>query len=264
MHEQEDQARTRHEWNFHRWGENFLNSQAKTKKRRYASVIFDLDGTILDRPSNVPREANLTALKLLCPMKYDIATLKDELKRVYTLTTQKEGFLVTKRKQFTLLLKNLGISANNLVERLFQEFLRRYLSLVDLFPDAVETLTALSGLGLRIGLATNGPEDLVNEVIEHFNLHDVFDFIVTPSQVGSPKPSRQYSDFLMEQARIDPHEILVVGDGEEDRITAEMIGARFILVYQGQHTIHKKTNSFRIVQNLSEIVAICLNLSRTR
>ena len=62
---------------------------------------------------------------------------------------------------------------------------------LDLFPDAVETLTTLSGFGMRIGLATNGPEDLVNDVIGHFDLHDVFDFIVASSQVGSPKPSRR-------------------------------------------------------------------------
>lgn len=241
-----------------------MNSRVEAKKRKYASVIFDLDGTILDRPSTVPREANLAALKLLCPMRYDIATLEDELKQVYVQTTQEGGFLVPKRKQFTLLLKNLGIFANNLVERLFQEFLGRYLSLVDLFPDAVETLTTLSDLGMRIGLATNGPEDLVNDVIAHFNLHDVFDFIVTSSQVGSPKPSRRYSDFLMEQAMVEPHEILVVGDGEEDAITAEMIGVGFILVDRGQHIVQREINSFRIVHSLSDIVAICLNFSRTR
>jgi HAD superfamily hydrolase (TIGR01549 family) len=191
-------------------------------------------------------------------MWYDIATLEDELKQVYAQTTLEGGFLVPKRKQFALLLKNLGIFANNLVERLFQEFLRRYLSLVDLFPDAVATLTTLSGIGMRIGLATNGPEDLVNDVIEHFNLHDVFDFIVTSSQVGSPKPSRRYSDFLMEQAKVDPYEILVVGDGEEDAITAEMIGAGFIFVDQGQHIVQNETNSFHVVHSLSDIVAICL------
>ncbi len=241
-----------------------MNSQAEAKKRKYASVIFDLDGTILDRPSTVPREANLAALKLLCPMGYEVATLEDELKHIYSKTTQEGGFLVPKRKQFTLLLKKLGILANNLVERMFQEFLRRYLSLVDLFPDAVKTLAALSNVGMRIGLATNGPEDLVDDVIGHFNLHGVFDFILTSSQVGSPKPSKRYSDFLMEQAEADPHEILVVGDGEEDAITAKTIGAGFIFVYRGQHIVRKETSSFHVVHSLSEIVAICLNFSRTR
>ena len=85
------------------------NRQVERKKRKYASVIFDLDGTILNRPSTVPREANLAALKLLCPMGYDVATLEDELKQVYALTTREGGFLVQKKKQFVLLLKNLGI-----------------------------------------------------------------------------------------------------------------------------------------------------------
>jgi HAD superfamily hydrolase (TIGR01549 family) len=235
------------------------NMQAETKKHGYASVIFDLDGTILDRPSTVPQEANLAALKLLCPMQYDIAALEHGLKQVYAETTYGRGFLVPKRKQFALLLKNLGIFGNNLVEKLFQEYLRRYLSLVDLFPDALETLTTLSGLGMRIGLATNGPEDLVNCVVEHFNLHDAFDFVVTSSQVGSPKPSKRYSDFLIEQAEVEPHEILVVGDGEEDAITAEMIGAAFISVDQTQHVVQTETTSFRVVHSLSEVVAICLN-----
>ena len=241
------------------------NRYVERKKRKYTSVIFDLDGTILDRPSTVPQEANLAALKLLCPMQYDIAALEHGLKQVYAQTTQERGFLVPKRKQFALLLKNLGIFANNLVEKLFQEYLRRYLSLVDLFPDAVETLTKLSNLGMRIGLATNGTEDLVNCVIEHFNLHDVFDFVVTSSHVGSPKPSKRYSDFLIKQAEVGPHEILVVGDGEEDAITAEMIGAAFISVDQTQHVVQTETTSFRVVHSLSEIVPICLNsLTRTK
>jgi HAD superfamily hydrolase (TIGR01549 family) len=240
------------------------DKQVERKKRKYASVIFDLDGTILDRPSTVPQEANLAALKLLCPMQYDIATLEHELKQVYALTTRERGFLVLKRQQFALLLKNLDIFANNLVEKLFQEYLRRYLFLIDLFPDAVDTLTTLSGLGMRIGLATNGPEDLVNCVVEHFNLHDAFDFIVTSSQVGSPKPSKRYSDFLIEKAAVEPYEILVVGDGEEDEITAEMIGAGFIFVDRKQRILQRETNSFRIVHSLSEVVAICLNFSSTR
>jgi len=111
------------------------------------------------------------------------------------------------------------------------------------------------------GLATNGPEDL-NDVIEHFNLHDAFDFVVTSSQVGSPKPSKRHSDFLIEQAGVECHEILVVGDGEEDAITAEMIGAAFIFVDQEQHVVQIETNSFHVVHSLSEIVAICMNISR--
>jgi len=240
------------------------NGQVESKKHKYASAIFDLDGTILDRPSTVPQEANLAALKLLCPMQYDIATLEHELKQVYAQTTQQRGFLVPKRQQFALL-KNLDIFANNLVEKLFQEYLRRYLSSVDLFPDAVETLTMLSGLGMRIGLATNGPEDLVNCVIEHFNLHDAFDFITTSSQVGSPKPSKRYSNFLIAQTKVEPPEVLVVGDGEEDAITAEMIGAAFIFVDRGQHIVQLETTSFHIVHSLSGVVAICLNsLARTK
>jgi len=129
---------------------------------------------------------------------------------------------------------------------------------LDLFPDAVETLTMLSGFGMRIGLATNGPEDLVNDVIGHFDLNDVFDFIVASSQVRSPKPSKRYSDFLIEQAEGEPHEILVVGDEEEDATTAEMIGATFILIDRGQHIVQKGVLISHCAQ-LSEIVAICLN-----
>jgi phosphoglycolate phosphatase-like HAD superfamily hydrolase len=104
----------------------------------------------------------------------------------------------------------------------------------------------------------------VNDVIEHFNLHDVFEFIVTSSQVGSPKPSKRYSDFLIEKAGVECYEILVVGDGEEDAITAEMIGAGFIFVDRKQHIVQMETTSFHVVHSLSEIVAICLNFSRTR
>jgi FMN phosphatase YigB (HAD superfamily) len=240
------------------------NRRPDTKRRKYAAVIFDLDGTILDRPSAVPQKANLAALKLLCSKQYSIATLEEKLKHVYTLTTRKRGSLVPKREQFALLLRTLDTAADNLVEKLFQEFLRRYLSLVDIFADALDTLTKLSQHGIRIGLATNGPEDVVNEVIKHFNLHDVLDFTVASSQAGSPKPSILYSDFLIKKAEVEPRRILIVGDGEEDAMTAEMIGAEFILVNRGQHIIQKEINSLRIVHSLKEIVTTCLNSSYRR
>jgi HAD superfamily hydrolase (TIGR01549 family) len=182
--------------------------------------------------------------------------LEAQLAYVYQRTTQNTGLLVTKRQQFTDLLQQLG--QPNIVDQLFATYLACYLALVQVFPDVHPTLSRLVDHGLRIGIATNGPLDTVEAVLQHGDLRRYVDCIVTPVQAGAAKPSPIFATFMAGQIGVEAQHILMVGDRAEDIATAKHIGATAVLIDRGLAGPQDVAPDYR-VQTLSDILPLCLS-----
>ena len=223
--------------------------------RKYTWVMFDLDDTLVSRAPHIVQQANLAALQLLGSSTQDIEWLGEQLSHVYQRTTQHTGLLVTKRQQFTELLQRLG--QPNIADQLFAAYLTRYLALVQVFPDVHPTLARLVDRGLRIGIATNGPLDTVEAVLQHGDLYRYVDCIVTPVQAGAAKPSPIFATFMAAQTGVAPRHIIMVGDRAADIATAQHIGATAVLIDRGLTGPQDVAPDYR-VQTLSEILPLCL------
>lgn len=108
---------------------------------------------------------------------------------------------------------------------------RQFIPYLKLEPYLRETLEALSAQ-YPLAVATNRGTS-AQELLRHFDLHDLFATVVTSRDVCRPKP---WPDMLIEAARrleCSPEEMLFVGDSHLDLQAARGAGAYFV-AYKGQ------------------------------
>jgi putative hydrolase of the HAD superfamily len=104
--------------------------------------------------------------------------------------------------------------------------LRRGVTLLGLrpVPGAVETITALRGRGLKIGLITVCSED-VPLLWEETPFHGLFDAEVFSATCGLRKPDPRIYRLVLDQLGVEPKEAVFVGDGANDELAgAERVG----------------------------------------
>jgi putative hydrolase of the HAD superfamily len=104
--------------------------------------------------------------------------------------------------------------------------LRRAVTRQGLVPvdGVVETITALRGRGLKIGLITVCSED-VPLLWEETQFHGLFDAEVFSATCGLRKPDPRIYGLALDQLGVKPEEAVFVGDGANDELAgAERVG----------------------------------------
>ncbi len=232
------------------------HEQAETTSHPQCTwVVFDLDDTLISRAPNIVQQANLAALQLLSANAPDMQVLTEHLAQVYQHTTQGNGILVSKRQQFQQLVHRLGRLED--VEPLLAAYLAAYLAGVQAFPEVHLTLSALTASGVHIGIATNGPPDVAEAVLQQCGVRQFVDCMITPAQAGAVKPSQVFATFVALRTGVDPRQIVFVGDRVEDIMTAKLMGATAVLVDRSASQQLEVTPDY-VVQTLRDILPICL------
>ena len=91
------------------------------------------------------------------------------------------------------------------------------------FPDALPALTALRERGLTLGAVSNWVWNLP-DLLHSLDLVRLFDFIAASARIGYEKPHPRIFEWALEQAKVDPSEVLHVGD----HVDADVLGARSV------------------------------------
>lgn len=101
-----------------------------------------------------------------------------------------------------------------------------------LYPSAAETLEALTGMGLRLGMISNATSHrLVVDIARRHGIDRYFDPIVTSMGYGRPKPHPGIFRHVLEGWRLQPDDVVMVGDTlGADILGANTVGMRSILV----------------------------------
>jgi len=125
------------------------------------------------------------------------------------------------------------------LEAAYEAEFPRHLSGVLVLPGAKETVGTLRDLGIPLGVVTNCPRSIGEDLLRHAGLRDAFTAVMTSSDVEREKPA---PDMVLEAARrlgVGPAELVVVGDTDTDRRAAEAAGARFIL-FEGFEAVERQ------------------------
>jgi len=76
----------------------------------------------------------------------------------------------------------------------------------DLYADALPCLSRLRALGLRVGAVGNTPAEAEDLLWEHV------DFVGSSARWGVEKPAAEFFERIVEEAGVEPSEIVYVGD----------------------------------------------------
>ena len=180
------------------------------------AVLFDLDGTLLDRHRSFERFVRDQWTRfagVLHPVG------QDEYVRA-AIEHDREGY-GPRRGLFTGTVAQFGLPAA-LAETLRSDFRAAFPGACVLFPDALPTLAALRAAGFKLGLITNGSVRMQSRKLECLSLPVMFDTVLISDAEGVSKPDPEIFRRALERLGVDAAHACYVGNHPE----VDVAGAR--------------------------------------
>ena len=188
------------------------------------TVIFDLDGTLADTSGDLIAAANV------CFEGLGLGRLLDPATDAGTALRGGRAML------------NLGFSrvegfGEADIARQYPILLKAYAQDIDthtvLYDGAMDAVEALKSKGYGVGIATNKPEGLAEELMTRLGVRDAFASLVGADTLPIKKPDPEHLFEAARRAGGDPALTCLVGDSDTDRNTAKNGNVPSILVTFG-------------------------------
>lgn len=178
----------------------------------YKLVIFDLDGTLID--SDLMLKA--TILKLCELYKSSHIPSDDEI-----ATFSGPPIYQTLKKLFP------EEDPDEMLEGWLKYSVDNYKKYVKLYPNVIEMLDKLHG-NVNLAVLTNKARDATDFSFDLFGITKYFNSSVCGGETKNYKPSPDGIFKLMKEFNItNGHEVIYIGDGESDGLTAMNAGVDF-------------------------------------
>jgi phosphoglycolate phosphatase len=99
-----------------------------------------------------------------------------------------------------------------------------------LFPGVEASLRSLKEWGLRLGIATNGPSKITNELLNILKIRGLFSVVVGSEDVVNPKPSPDLLLTACANVNASPLDAVYVGDQPVDAEAAVAAGFKACVI----------------------------------
>ncbi|CUJ21376.1 HAD-IA family hydrolase [Cognatishimia activa] len=188
------------------------------------TVIFDLDGTLADTSGDLLEAAN----HCFRDMGYG-----DVLEPGRDAGIALRGG----RRMLAAGLERVGAFEEAKIDAYYPVLLEAYGAAISvhtvMYPGAIDAVEQLKTLGYGVGICTNKPEGLAEQLLTEIGVRNAFDALVGADTLPVRKPDPAP---LIETARRlggNPKMTLLVGDSDTDRNTAKAAGVPSVLVTFG-------------------------------
>lgn len=169
------------------------------------AVIFDLDGTLLDRDSS---------LKKFVMTQYDrLKVLHTVDKDAYTtrfIELDRRGY-VWKDKVYLSLVEEYKLEGIT-VDELLTDYITKFRRHCTPFPKLRELLEYIASKGIKLAMITNGYGEFQLGNVEALGIVQYFDFIMVSELEGLRKPDEEIFKRALERLGIGASEAIYVGD----------------------------------------------------
>jgi len=187
------------------------------------AVIFDLDGTLLDRESSVDLFLERQYERLHPWFKNVKKT--NFIKRFKTL--EKRGY-VWKDVVYTQLIKEFQLTGCT-TDILLQDYLDHFQESCVPFDHLHMTLQTLRAKGVKLGMITNGFQLMQTRSIQGLGIEPFFDDIVISEIEGCSKPEPEIFKRALGRLGVTSDESIFVGDhAENDIYAAQQVGMKAV------------------------------------
>ncbi|WP_067169937.1 HAD family hydrolase [Microtetraspora niveoalba] len=196
------------------------------------AVLFDLDETLFDHRAAVAHAATAWTRTLVPghePPAGVLALWLDlERRHLPAWHASECSFAEQRRRRLRDFCGRLRLPLPADLDAAYAEFLVHYETAWAAFPDAADTVDALSGRGLTLGVLTNGEPVQQEAKLRRIGLMDRLDPVLTPDALGGAfKPAPECYLAAAAKLGLRPTEILLVGDDRErDAIGPARVGMR--------------------------------------
>ena len=137
------------------------------------------------------------------------------------------------------------------------DYSRKRIESVTVFPGALETLQILVERGIKLTLVTNGDSEGQHAKIDRFELRSYFQHIFVEGDVGFGKPEPRIYHLALETMGVSPQNVWMVGDNLEWEVAVpQQLGIYSVWndwrgdgLPDGSHIVPD-----RIVNNIRELV----------
>ena len=209
-------------------------------------LFFDLDGTLTDPKEGITRsvEYALSAFGIRVASRDDLTCFIGpplaESFMVYYAMSQEEAARAV-------------------------QIYREYFSVTGLFENQVypgirQLLEDARAMGRRLAVATSKPAVFARQILEHFGLLELFDFLSGSELDGSRIDKGEVILYAMEQMKIqNPGEVVMIGDRKHDVQGARDAGVRRsvgVLYGYGSRPGREQAGAWRIAATVDELAAL--------
>ena len=196
---------------------------------RYAAVVFDLFGTLIEEGADA----------YLAMMRQTAGLLDAPLDRLYAATAadaeaRTVGAYESVEQQFDVLYERLGVAPD--AERraaAVRAYMDAQWSRLVPRDGVLDTLRRLGELGLKRGLISNASQAIV-DLWPHTAFPPYFENATLSAAVKTAKPGPAIYRMCCESLDVAPEDCLYVGDGGSDELTgAARVGMHAVLIVPG-------------------------------
>ncbi|MEW9501038.1 HAD family hydrolase [Jeotgalibacillus marinus] len=212
------------------------------------AIVFDLDGTLLDREASID---------LFLERQYD--RLKPWLKNIPKNTFIKrfneleERGYVWKEHVYKKLIEEFNISGCS-SELLVQDYTDHFQESCIPYPGLHTMLQTLREKGYKLGMITNGLELVQTRSIQGLGIEPFFDEILISVKEGCAKPDPEIFNRALNRLDITSTEAIFVGDhAEKDISAAQHVGMKAVWK---KHTYSQNVQADAEIDELSELIEI--------
>lgn len=207
------------------------------------SVLFDLDGTLVDPREALKMNWNISLKKMKLPL------LDDEI------IEQSVGEIIQTTFQ------NHFPQYKNRLEEFVENFRETYKSIPSeyfiLIDGVVDTLYRLKENGFALGIVANKEGTVINYVLESIGLSKFFpkEVITSMDDGCKPKPSSELVENAIKRMKIEKNYTAMVGDHVYDVIAGNDAGVKTIAVLSGTSKLEdfEKYNPTLIIPSVKDI-----------
>jgi putative hydrolase of the HAD superfamily len=178
------------------------------------AVLFDLDGTLLNRDESVKRFVDNQYERL----KKWLGHIKKENYISRFIELDKRGY-VWKDKVYQQLTQELNIT-DLTWEGLLQDYITEFKYNCVPFDNLILMLEELKSSNILLGMITNGFGQFQMDNIKALGIDEYFDVILVSEWVGMKKPEPQIFIRALEKLNVSPTQSVFVGDHPENDVKA--------------------------------------------
>jgi len=208
--------------------------------KRYAGIIFDLDGTLVDSFPGI-HQSLARAMDAMDVPPWDLEQ-----------TRQNVGHGVDH-----LLETAVGAEKKQQALQLFKaDYVDTCQEQTFLLPGVQEGLAAMKTAGLSLAVATNKPLTFTRLILQKLNIHDCFSCVMAPDRVRHAKPHPDMIRAIRNELHLEAIACLYVGDMPLDAETASRADVDCLLVGTGATAYHALKNAVAVpvVRSFSDIL----------